>query len=58
MWVAKIKIYPKNGLFSTRTKKYGVTASGYPISIFEKDKELYVYFVGMVLGKKAAESSS
>ena len=50
MWVARIKLNGEKGSIGSRTKKFGVSVSGYPISSYKTKKGVYVYLVGFVLG--------
>jgi len=52
MWVAKIKINGEKALIGSRTKKFNVSVSGYPISSFIKRDGIFVYLVGFVFGEE------
>lgn len=50
MWVAKIKMNGEKALFGSRTKAFGISLSGYPVSVFERADGIYVYVVCFVFG--------
>src|SRR3989344_3800652 len=52
MWTAKIKINGENALIGSRTKKFNVSVSGYPISFYEKKNGIYVYLIGFIFGEE------
>ncbi|MHA1827770.1 MAG: helix-turn-helix domain-containing protein [Candidatus Heimdallarchaeaceae archaeon] len=52
MWVAKIKLNGEKGSIGSRTKKFGVSVSGYPVSSYKTKKGIYVYLVGFILGRE------
>ncbi len=52
MWTAKIKINGEKALIGSRTKKFNVSVSGYPISFYEKKNGIYVYLIGFIFGNE------
>ncbi len=52
MWIAKVKIDGKSGSIGSRTKKYNVSISGYPISFHIKKNKIFIHLVGFIFGDK------
>lgn len=53
MWVAKVKLSGEKGRIGSRTKKFNVSASGFPVSFYTKKDGIYVYIVGSMFGEKS-----
>lgn len=52
MWVAKITIDASNALVGSKARKNKVSLSGYPLSSYEKDHKIYIYYVSFVFGEQ------
>ena len=52
MWVAKFKIDGSKGLIGSRTKKYNISLSGYPVSTYIKNNWVYVNIAGLIFGEE------
>ena len=52
MWVAKVKLSGEKGRIGSRTKKFGVSVSGFPVSFYTKKDGIYVYIVGFIFGEQ------
>ncbi len=52
MWVAKVKLFGEKGRIGSRTKKFNVSISGYPVSFYIKKEGIYVYMVGFIFGEQ------
>lgn len=52
MWVAKVKIDGEKALIGSKSIKYNILVSGYPISYYIKKDGVYVYLVGFLFGKE------
>ncbi len=50
MWVAKFEFDGKNVFFGEAANKFNVTITGYPISSYEKNRQLYLNLIGTVKG--------
>jgi len=57
MWVAKVKIDGSKALIGSRTIKFKVVVSGYPISYYIKKDGIYVYLVGFLFGEEKDKKS-
>lgn len=51
MWIAKVKINGEKGRIGSRTKKFNISVSGYPVSFYTKKEGIYVYLVGFLFGE-------
>ena len=51
MWVAKVTFSGEKGSIGSRTKKYDVVVSGFPISVYEDNKGIIVTIAGFIFGK-------
>jgi len=52
MWVAKVRLSGEKGRIGSRTKKFNVSVSGFPVSFYTKKDGVYVYMVGFIFGEK------
>jgi len=52
MWVAKFKINGENSVIGSRAKKFGVSLSGYPISVHRRKDASYISFVAFIFGEE------
>ncbi|RJQ15524.1 hypothetical protein C4573_05185 [Candidatus Woesearchaeota archaeon] len=52
MWVAKFKFDGSKVFFGEIAKKFNVSFTGYPLSSYEKNNQLYVTIIGTVKGEK------
>ncbi len=52
MWVAKVKFSGEKGRMGSRTKKFNVSISGFPVSFYRKKDGIYVYIVGFLFGEQ------
>ena len=52
MWIAKIKIHGENGRIGSRTKKFNISISGFPVSFCRRKDGIYVYLVGLLFGEQ------
>ncbi|MEA3248349.1 MAG: helix-turn-helix domain-containing protein [Nanoarchaeota archaeon] len=52
MWVAKIKFSGEKGKIGSRTKKFGVSLSGFPVSFYTRNDGIYIYMVGFIFGEQ------
>lgn len=51
MWTAEIKINGEKALIGSKTKKFNVFVSAYPVQFYKKKNSIYVYFAGFVYGE-------
>lgn len=52
MWVAKVKLSGEAGRIGSRTKKFNLSVSGFPVSFYTKKEGIYVYMVGFLFGEQ------
>lgn len=52
MWVTRVQINGEKALIGSRTKKFKVVVSGYPVSFYEQKKGIYLYLVGFLFGEE------
>jgi len=52
MWTAKIKFSGETGRIGSRTKKFNISVSGFPVSFYTKKDGIYVYLVGLLFGEQ------
>ena len=52
MWVAKVKLSGEKGRIGSRTKKFGVSVSGFPVSFYTQKDGIYIYMVGFISGEQ------
>jgi len=52
MWVAKVKLLGEKGRIGSRTKKFKISVSGYPVSFYTKKDGIYIYVVGFIFGEE------
>jgi predicted DNA binding protein len=52
MWVAKVKLFGETGKIGSRTKKFNISVSGFPISFYAKKDGIYIYMVGFLFGEQ------
>jgi len=52
MWVAKVKLSGENGRIGSRTKKFNISVSGFPVSFYTKKDGIYIYIVGFLFGEQ------
>ncbi len=52
MWVLKFEIDGSESLFGKIAKKFNINLTGYPISSYEKDKQLFVNIVATLSGEE------
>ena len=52
MWVAKVRLFGEKGRIGSRTKKFNVSVSGFPVSFYVRKDGVYIYMVGFIFGEK------
>ena len=52
MWVAKVKLSGETGRIGSRTKKFNISVSGFPVSFYTKKEGIYIYLVGFLFGEQ------
>ena len=55
MWTAKFKVYDKDGVYSTRAKKFRVHVYGYPLNYYSDKRDFYFVGVGFLEGNEKAK---
>ncbi len=53
MWVIKFRLNGENIFFGSLAKKFNITLVGYPVSRYEKNKQLFINLVGNIEGENA-----
>jgi predicted DNA binding protein len=52
MWVAKVRLSGETGKIGSRTKKFNISVSGFPVSFYREKDGIYVYMVGFLFGEQ------